>query len=354
MNKSGSRWLDPRTLLAIGAAALVQLAPLQLWAANVTVETHLIGGEAPSAGGTGFFDIDAKGRVVGTSFSTGDYHGFLREADGSLQSIEVPDDMGSSTFAFGINDAGEIVGSYIRDAVGGFVRRADGTFTAITIDGAVTTTASGINNLGSIVGSFQTRTISPFESDGTQGYVRHPDGTVSTLTVPNARYTIATGINDHGQVVGHYRSSTGASGGFVTDGAGGFTLFDFGELAGPSLYVSGIDNDGRVVGVVANPVLDDGSLLDGNGVFIREPDGTIHYLDLPDTVASDSPHIGIASTGVMVGTLRSRFAPTGTAEDVYGFIATPVQAVPIPPAVGLFTLALAGLGLSLRRQAARL
>src|SRR3954451_19180238 len=60
----------------------------------------------------------------------------------------------SSAVAFGINDAGQIVGSF-GDSTGGhgFLDTA-GSFTQIDVPGAFGTGASGINDAGQIVGSF--------------------------------------------------------------------------------------------------------------------------------------------------------------------------------------------------------
>src|SRR4051795_5836147 len=71
----------------------------------------------------------------------------------SFTQIDVPG--ASFTQAFGINDAGQIVGTF-QDSTGphGFLDTG-GSFTQIDVPGASFTTANGINDAGQIVGTFQ-------------------------------------------------------------------------------------------------------------------------------------------------------------------------------------------------------
>ena len=65
---------------------------------------------------------------------------------------------GSNTFVSGINDRGEVVGSFVNEALNrgeGFVRFADGTFSDPIVNPAGRSTyPSGINNNGTICGSY--------------------------------------------------------------------------------------------------------------------------------------------------------------------------------------------------------
>ena len=88
----------------------------------------------------------------------------------TFTTIDVPGAF--STEAFGINDAGQIVGDFHVDH--GFLYTA-GTFTTIDVPGAFSTQASGINNAGQIVG---------FSGDGTgaiHGFFATPVPEPSTL-----------------------------------------------------------------------------------------------------------------------------------------------------------------------------
>jgi probable HAF family extracellular repeat protein len=73
----------------------------------------------------------------------------------SFAPLDVP--AATQTHAFGINGAGQIVGTF-EDAGGkehGFLRTASGTFTTIDRPGATSTGAWGINDAGQIMGFFE-------------------------------------------------------------------------------------------------------------------------------------------------------------------------------------------------------
>src|ERR1017187_9612358 len=109
----------------------------------------------------------------------------------------------TSTVVNGMNNAGQIVGSY-RDAAGtyGFLRSADGaTYTTIVVPGseAGTTTTDAINNLGQIVGNYIDASSGFFRS-----YIRSADGgTFTAFDIPNfGPGGGPKGINDNGAITG--------------------------------------------------------------------------------------------------------------------------------------------------------
>jgi probable HAF family extracellular repeat protein len=103
--------------------------------------------------------VNESGAIVGSFKTTtaDEEHGFLRTAHGKFRQIDYPGSL--QTEAFGINDAGDIVGRYL-DANGvnhGFLL-SDGEFTSIDSAGP-NTFAWGINSKGNIVGwAFPTAT----------------------------------------------------------------------------------------------------------------------------------------------------------------------------------------------------
>jgi len=122
--------------------------------------------------------------------------------------IDVPG--ADSTFAGGINDTGQIVGSFSSNFAHGFLK--DGvSFTQIDFPNA-TTRAQGINNKGQIVGQF-------YDHDtGGHGFLM--DGaTVTQIDVLGALLTNARSINDMGQIVGNYSDVALRGHGFLKDGA---------------------------------------------------------------------------------------------------------------------------------------
>ena len=74
-----------------------------------------------------------------------------------------------------------------------------GTFSAIDVPDAFSTTAKGINNAGQIVGFFS-------DNKGQHGFL-YDGGTFSTIDVPGASLTNANGINDAGHIVGDFTGS---------------------------------------------------------------------------------------------------------------------------------------------------
>src|SRR5262249_4189056 len=151
-------------------------------------------------------ELDSTFCRVDNSFGNGGYciyseggdQGFLRSLDGnSFTTISVPGAF--QTDAVGVNDAGQVVGSF-QDATGrhGFFRGADGSFTTIDAAGGIDTAAYGIDPAGQIVGWFG-------DSGGVHGFLRSTDGSFITIDVPGATGTEAHGINATGQVVGWFQ-----------------------------------------------------------------------------------------------------------------------------------------------------
>lgn len=136
--------------------------------------------------------------------------GFIKPLDGGGQTVYAPD--ASLTQFYGINNPGQIVGTYIpSDQVQrGFIRLTDGTFQDLNCPGVVDnyTVPLGINDAGYIVGAYWEG------GDSVPAFVRSTDGTCTTFSVPNSLDTWPTAINSFGQVVGAYWDDV-ASHGFV-------------------------------------------------------------------------------------------------------------------------------------------
>ena len=122
----------------------------------------------PSSQATG---IDDDGDVVGfeqSSPSATTAEGFLRTRDG----VKVLQFLGSTfTQALGVNNRGEVVGSYT-DANGnmhGF-RYRDRQYTAIDVPGGMNTVINGVNDDGWVVGFF----MDPNQNNNTIGVVGQP------------------------------------------------------------------------------------------------------------------------------------------------------------------------------------
>jgi len=155
------------------------------------------------AGETGPRAINDRGDIVGTASAI---DGFLRRLDGSVSTIRVPN--ASATRPSGINNQGEIAGTYVMGGPGGiargFLRGADGSYSTIEVPGIEGSQVTGVNNNRQVTGNF-----------GGHGFVRNADGGYATFDVLGARETYPSGINDSGQVAGYYYAVDGGYHGFL-------------------------------------------------------------------------------------------------------------------------------------------
>jgi probable HAF family extracellular repeat protein len=221
-----------------------------------TVTTIKVPGKITHASG-----INNAGQIVGWAVSPQDPNhpqGFLYTG-GTYSTIEVP----GGGLPRGINDAGDIFG--------------DDSFSTITVPGSYSTTATGINNAGQIVGTFFgnnfTGEFGEFNNLGDHGFL-YTDGVFSVFDAPGTvvgQFTSTSGgtypsdINNAGQIIGtavippvifeHVRAE-----GFVYAG-GGFRTFvfpnaqqtrpsginDAGDFVGTALIVPGVPEPGSLV-----------------------------------------------------------------------------------------------------------
>jgi probable HAF family extracellular repeat protein len=208
----------------------------------------------PSAtGGTSANGINNTGQIVGSysvatvSPLTHQGYGFLyNRQDGTYTTLEDPHTfhggVAPGTSAQGINDLGQVVGYYagLYNGVGGThgFLYTGGTYSTLDAPGATRTQAYGINNAGQISGSY---------SDGTTNHGFLYNGTTyTTLDVPGADQTSAYGINNAGQVVGSYYSDASGGHGFLYSG-GTYTNIDYPSATGTQPL--GINDLGHIVGV---------------------------------------------------------------------------------------------------------
>ena len=147
----------------------------------------------------------------------------------------------TSTYIAGINDAGQIVGSYTNASTGvgvtGNFLYSSGNFVPLDLPGTV----AGINNVGQIFGTS--------ESIGSSSGFIYSGGTLTPFNVPASLGTATqiTGVNDIGQTIGTYNDGYPGQG-FLYSG-GVFT--SFGVLPGspPQGFVPyGINDAGQIVG----------------------------------------------------------------------------------------------------------
>ena len=200
--------------------------------------------------------INNRGQIVGHS---GHYEntarGFLYQG-GQFTEIDAPGNR-AFTRAQGINDFGQVVGSYLpftspAERGNGFLWTSKGTFQDIAYPGAERTEANGINNRGWIVGDYIT------SGDSNSHGFLDVNGQFQTIDAPGAVSTVAEGVNNLGEIVGtfydgsHYHGFVDLQGKFSTVDAPGATdtfvhgVNDFGQIVGASESSSGAPLDGFV------------------------------------------------------------------------------------------------------------
>jgi hypothetical protein len=142
-----------------------------------------------------------------------------------------------STFAFGINDAGQIVGSYTESGgrQRGYIRNGT-TFTTIDYPSAQTTRVTGINNAGDMVGCYDSGALcnSGFLLSG---------GTFTPIAYPGSTTTVPLGINDDDDIVG-FANSVNAF--LLRDGT--FSPIEHPSPQEFTTFVNAISNEPAVVG----------------------------------------------------------------------------------------------------------
>jgi hypothetical protein len=102
-----------------------------------------------------------------------------------------------TTQAFGINDAGQIVGSYSTNGGHGFLD-SGGSFATIDVPSEIDTSALGISSSGYIVGQYF-----PARTTDTQGFL-DKGGSFTTISFPVALASFTLGFNSSRDTVGSY------------------------------------------------------------------------------------------------------------------------------------------------------
>jgi hypothetical protein len=255
----------------------------------------------PGASETLAFGINDAGTIVGYYKASGVYHGFSLNS-GTYTSLNYPG--ASYTTATGINNAGTIVGSYKANGVNSAYSLSGATFTSIAYPGAPETYIIGnaINNAGTIVGGYYT---TPPDMDN--GFSL--SGTTYTSFSYGALRTWANSINDAGTIVGAYYDASGVTQGYSLSGTT-FTLINYPGAS--STEAIGINNAGTIVGLYK----------DANGVYrgFFLSNGTYATLNYPG--ASSTGAAGINNVDTIVGVYWD------TKGVQHGFLANPVPDLP--------------------------
>lgn len=118
---------------------------------------------------------------------------------------------------------------------------AQGTYTQIDVPGGFPSVALGINNAGDLVGSYSGH------NGKVDGFL-FSGGVYTSIDYPGAQFTYLSGINAAGQIAGYYAGSNFIYSGFLYDvSTQAFTPISY--PAAIETIVTGINDTGAIVGV---------------------------------------------------------------------------------------------------------
>ena len=208
----------------------------------------------------------------------------LKATEYIFETISAPN--GDETLIHGINDLGHFVGEYgvvefenpnSRIGNTGFV--FDGEFRDLLPEGAISSTATGINNRGDIVGTYidDTNRVTAF---------LYREGSFHDIDFPSAATTAPLDINDDGTIVGAFSFETVAPDipsieihGFIYD-EGEFSQFDFDGANKTRL--NSINNAGDIAGSWTSPDGVSGGFVQPSGVKLTHPEATRITLEVAE------------------------------------------------------------------------
>jgi len=203
--------------------------------------------------------VNNAGQIVGHVDRDGGTRAFVRNADGTIRYLPVPEGLpAQDAIAFGMNDAGDVVGrvkmadsayhAFVWPAAGGYRDLGD-------LPGGLTLgTATHITDRGQILGDAQTdpNPADP-QSNGQRGVLFLEDGTIRQLgLLPGMSDSSIRDVNDLGEIVGWSGSGAWTNWrAFVwSEGGGMRNLNDLLDASGAGWTLSlpqAINNSGQIV-----------------------------------------------------------------------------------------------------------
>jgi hypothetical protein len=237
--------------------------------------------------------INKRGVIAGEYLTPDRESGFVRDTRGRISRIDLPGVAGTQVDK--LNDRGQIVGNFSKvspflpgDGSRGYVLTR-GRVKRIDVPGARITAPHDIDNRGRVVGQFT-------DGNGAERGFVWRRGRFTTFAVPGAADTVPIATNDRGHVVGFYSDADGDFHGFLLrDGV--YTTVD--APGAPSTLLFDVNNRGHVVGFSVAPTADD-PFAGARGFVLRDgvdgPFTEIAFPGAPRTIAT-----GIDDQGRIVG-----------------------------------------------------
>jgi probable HAF family extracellular repeat protein len=276
--------------------------------------------------------INGSGQVAGDSTAPGGFiHAYVTAPNGAMKDLGTLG--GTTSLAFGINDASQVTG-----------------FSTLTISGRTQThafvTAPGggaMQDLGTLASGTYSTGYAINASGQVTGYsylngaagAYHAfltvNGVMKDLGTLGGRSSIGQSVNASGQVAGVSYLANGTYHAFLSDASGG-TLHDLGSLSGKNgnSYAYGVNDQGQVVGYSTGPrgatdafVYSNGQMLDLNTLIPSIPG--VHLTEaMSISNSGDIVALGIDASGMTAAFL--------------------LQTTPEPSSVVLLGIGMAGLG----------
>jgi uncharacterized membrane protein len=156
--------------------------------------------DMPGALVTRPFRINDRGQIAGHYVDDRGLHGFVWH-DGEIETVDVPGAV--ATVLYGINNRGQTVGAYYGEsdvAFHGFVREPDGRVTTVDVPGDAPEAGTqfvSINDRGQIAATVD-------DGRGSTSGFLYERGRFTPIRPRDAVFTRPLDINDRGQVVGDY------------------------------------------------------------------------------------------------------------------------------------------------------
>ena len=160
----------------------------------------------------------AETNIYGISDETGALSGNAVDAEGVSHAfsgdLKITFPGAVQTYGDFVNAAGAVVGSYI-DADGlfhGFIRNPDGSFNTIDLPKTPNLAYLFVNTITDLgVIGFRAKAV----NDILRSYILLPDGTLYEVRFPDSISTVVRNVNQDGSIIGYYDSTDGRRLGFV-------------------------------------------------------------------------------------------------------------------------------------------
>jgi probable HAF family extracellular repeat protein len=259
----------------------------------------------PGSAWTEVAGINDAGQIVGTyTLGSGIVHGFMYH-NGTYTTVNMPGM--AHNYLFGINDAGQMVGGVSEVLPRGPYHAtllSSGAWSLYDFPGNETD-GRAINSLGHIAGIYNAGFGTP-----DHGFLKVGDEYTS-IDFPGASITYVFGLNDAGYISGTFRDAQGVLKGFM------YMQGVYSSVAYPGAtetYLGGINNANVAVGWKVEGGKVNGFVLNG---------GSYRSVIVPFATAVNTKPRSINDLGQVVGTYTSSDCPIGCA-----FLATPAPALP--------------------------